>query len=75
MGDNKPTRIKSQPEAKNYEDNKKRVLEDLKLEENEILKRNPRIKQQTIDLVTEYIDVFGEKGKSEIGLTKLVEFT
>ena len=56
------------------EDRSEKLLQDLQIEENEMLRSNPEIKQKVKDLVVEYQDVFSEPG-NEIGKTNLMEFT
>ena len=50
------------------------VVEDLGLQRNPLLKENPEIQKKAIALVMEYADIFGEKGKKEVGVTEMVEF-
>ena len=46
---------------------------ELKIDENEILKENPEIKQQLKDLIQEYADIFSSPTE-EFGKTSLLEF-
>ena len=50
------------------------ILKKLKIEENEILSENPKIKEKLIELVIEYADVFSDPEGTQIGTTKLLEF-
>ena len=50
------------------------ILQKLKIEENEILKKNPVIKDELIQVITEYADVFSDPEGVEIGTTDLIEF-
>ena len=56
------------------DDHREQVVEDLGLRKNPLLKENPEIQEKAIALVKEYADIFGEKGKKEVGETDLVEF-
>ena len=56
------------------DEHRMQVIEDLGLMTNPVLKANPEIQKKAIKLVMEYADIFGEKGKKEMGLTDLVEF-
>ena len=49
------------------------IVEDLGLNTNPVLKENPEIKKKAIALVTEFADIFGEKGKKEIGITDMID--
>ena len=49
------------------------LKQKLKLDENELLNRNPQIKEQLIGLIKEYQDVFADP-ESQVGETDLVEF-
>ena len=55
------------------DDHREQVVEDLGLRKNPLLKENPEIQEKAIALVKEYADIFGEKGKKEVGETDLVE--
>ena len=55
------------------DDHREQVVEDLGLRKNPLLKENPEIQEKAIELVKEYADIFGEKGKKEVGETDLVE--
>ena len=57
------------------EDHKIEIVGDLGLMSNPMLKANPEIQKKAVQLVMEFADIFGEKGKSEIGETNLVEFS
>ena len=48
-----------------------KLLEDLELENNTLLRKNPDLKEQAIEILTKYINVFKEASESE---TELVEF-
>ena len=50
------------------------ILKKLKIEENEILKENPMIKEKIIQLVKDYADVFSDPEGVQIGTTDLLEF-
>jgi hypothetical protein len=56
------------------EDHREQVVEDMGLRNNPLLKENPEIMKKAIALVKEYADIFGEKGKKEVGETDMVEF-
>ena len=56
------------------DEHKMQVVEDLGLWTNPLLKENPEIRKKAIKLVMEYADIFGEKGKKEVGVTDLVDF-
>ena len=49
------------------------LKQKLKLDENEILNKNPQIKEQLIGLIKEYQDIFADP-ESQVGETDLVEF-
>ena len=38
------------------------------------MKENPEIRKKAIKLVMDYADIFGEKGKKEVGVKELVDF-
>ena len=46
------------------------ILKKLKIEDNEILKENPIIKDKLIQLVSEYADVFSDPEGTIIGTTE-----
>ena len=54
--------------------NVKELIKKLKIEENEILKSNPTVKEKVIELIAEYRDVFSDPEGQQIGTTDLVEF-
>ena len=56
------------------EESRNQIVEDLGLNKNQVLNANPEIKKKAIALVKEFADIFGEKGKKEVGITDLVEF-
>ena len=56
------------------DEHRMQVVEDLGLMTNPLLKENPEIRKKAIELVMEYADIFGEKGKKEVGVTDLVDF-
>ena len=56
------------------DEHKMQVVEDLGLWTNPLLKENPEIRKKAIKLVMDYADIFGEKGKKEVGVTDLVDF-
>ena len=66
---------KSYVEKINSIDDKHReqVVEDLGLMKNPVLKANPEIQKKAINLVMEFADIFGEKGKKEMGLTDMID--
>ena len=51
------------------------LIKKLKIEENEILKENPVIKDKLIQIIEEYSDVFSDPEGVEIGTTDLIEFS
>ena len=51
----------------------KKVIEELKIEENEMLKSKPEIKMKLKELITKYKDVFSNPD-AQIGTTTLMEF-
>ena len=50
------------------------ILRKLKIEENEILKKNPVIKSKLVKLVSSYADIFCDPDGTQIGTTSLIEF-
>ena len=48
-------------------------MEELKIEENVVLKRNPAVKQKLMDILEQYQEVFSSPEKI-IGRTNLIEF-
>ena len=52
---------------------KEQILKELKIEENELLRKNPEAKAKVVDMIMRYWRVFGEPNKST-GLTDLTEF-
>ena len=61
-------------EIKEHKPDVAEILKKLKIEENEILKKNPAIKGKLIQLVSEYADVFSDPEGVQIGTTDLIEF-
>ena len=58
-------------------ENKPNIMElirKLKIEENEILKKNPSIKARLIKLIEDYADVFADPEGVQIGITDQIEF-
>ena len=55
------------------DDHRVQVVEDLGLGKNPLLKANPEIQKKAIALVMEFADIFGEKGKKEVGVTDMIE--
>ena len=51
-----------------------KVVEELGLMTNPVLKANPEIQKKAIELVMEFADIFGEEGKKEVGVTDMIEF-
>ena len=51
------------------------LIKKLKIEENEILKENPVVKDKLIQIIEEYSDVFSDPEGVEIGTTDLIEFS
>ena len=72
--------IKSKPdeeklrEMKEHKPDVAEILKKLRIEENEILKKNPVIKGKLIELVSGYADVFCDPEGVQIGTTSLIEF-
>ena len=56
------------------DDHRMEIVHDLNILQNPVLKANPEIQKKAVQLVMEFADIFGEKGKSEVGVTDLVEF-
>ena len=56
------------------DDHRMEIVNDLNILQNPVLKANPEIQKKAVRLVMEFADIFGEKGKSEVGVTDLVEF-
>ena len=50
------------------------IIKKLKIEENEILKKNPVVKDKLIQVIEDYADVFSDPEGVEIGTTDLIEF-
>ena len=50
------------------------LIRKLKIEENEILKKNPVIKSKLVKMVTKYADVFADPEGVQIGMTDQIEF-
>ena len=50
------------------------IVKKLKLDENQILKENPVVKEKLLQIVEEYLDVFSDPESVEIGTTDLLEF-
>ena len=51
-----------------------KLLTDLKIRDNELLKENPAIRQKLMEILERHQDVFSSPGK-KIGRTNLMEFT
>ena len=56
------------------EEHRNKIIEDLQLNNNTLLKEAPEVKRKVIYLVKEFADIFSEEGKDEVGSTSLVEF-
>ena len=50
------------------------IVKKLKLDENQILKENPLVKDKLLQVIEEYVDVFSDPEGVEIGTTDLIEF-
>ena len=74
-----PMVLKVQPQIKEtintiQNEDAKQLWEDLRLEENPMLKEKPDLLQEVKDLVWEYRDVFSNP-EQDIGKTNLIEFS
>ena len=49
------------------------LLKDLKIQENELLKKEPELQRQVVEIIKKYSDVFSSP-ESQIGRTDLIEF-
>ena len=56
------------------EEHRNKIIEDLQLHNNTLLKEVTEIKRKVIDLVKEFAYIFNEEGKNEDGSTSLIEF-
>ena len=56
------------------EEHGNKIIEDLQLHNNTLLKEAPEVKRKVSDLVKEFADVFSEEGKDKVGSTGLIEF-
>ena len=56
------------------EEHRLKVVEDLGLMQNPVLKANPEIQKKATQLVMEFADIFSGVGTKEVGRTDLIEF-